>query len=212
MKKIAPVLILIVLAAFWTDSSQAREEVYFAPDGSRITKAEYDQLADERGDAYQHSKKTWSSKPFKKSSRRAAKANQINKISEIRESDVRNISKRMLKSSYNKDLSGMIAYLAPSYKVRLKTAQGELNLSRAEYVALLNETWGAMRSYKANIENQKITVDPGKQKAIQEVTLVENSTLVNGMALKVRTHQKSVYEVVDGKILITSTEAVEEML
>ena len=106
----------------------------------------------------------------------------------------------------------MIAYLAPSYKVRIQTSVGELSLTRTEYVALLNETWGAIRSYRVNIESQKITVAPGKRKAVQEVTLLENSTLVNGMAVKVRTNQKSVYEIVDGKILITSTEAVEETL
>ena len=94
----------------------------------------------------------------------------------------------------------------------MKTAQGELSLTRAEYVALLNETWSAIRSYSARIENQKVTVAPGRQKATQEVTMVENSALVNGAALKVRTHQKSIYEIVDGKILITSTVAREEMM
>ena len=212
MKKLATVSILIVLAALWTYPGQAREVVYFAPDGSKITRAEYDRLADKNADAYQRSKKTWSSKTFKKSSRRVARSSQKSGISEIRESDIRNISAAMIKSSTKKDLSGMIAYLAPSYRVRIQTSVGELSLTRTEYVALLNETWGAIRSYRVNIESQKITVAPGKRKAVQEVTLLENSTLVNGMAVKVRTNQKSVYEIVDGKILITSTEAVEETL
>ena len=212
MKKLATVSILIVLAALWTYPGQAREVVYFAPDGSKITRAEHDRLADKNADAYQRSKKTWSSKTFKKSSRRVARSSQKSGISEIRESDIRNISAAMIKSSTKKDLSGMIAYLAPSYKVRIQTSVGELSLTRTEYVALLNETWGAIRSYRVNIESQKITVAPGKRKAVQEVTLLENSTLVNGMAVKVRTNQKSVYEIVDGKILITSTEAVEETL
>ncbi|MDJ0987451.1 MAG: nuclear transport factor 2 family protein [Desulfobacterales bacterium] len=212
MKKLATVSILIVLAALWTYPGQAREVVYFAPDGSKITRAEYDRLADKNADAYQRSKKTWSSKAFKKSSRRVARSSQKSGISEIRESDIRNISKRMIESSSNRDLNGMIAYLAPSFTVRMQTSVGELSLTRAEYVALLNETWPAIRSYRVNIESQKVTVARGKQKAINEVTLVENSTLVNGMAVKVRTHQKSVYEIVDGKILITSTEAVEETL
>ena len=214
MKKLATVSILIVLAALWTYPGQAREVVYFAPDGSKITRAEYDRLADKNADAYQRSKKTWSSKAFTKSSRGVARARSSQKsgISEIQESDIRNISATMIKSSTKKDLSGMIAYLAPSYKVRIQTSVGELSLTRTEYVALLNETWGAIRSYRVNIESQKITVAPGKRKAVQEVTLLENSTLVNGMAVKVRTNQKSVYEIIDGKILITSTEAVEETL
>ena len=67
MKKIATVSILIVLAAFWTYPSQASKVVYFAPDGSEINRAEYDRLAAEKENAYQHSKKSWRSKPFKKS-------------------------------------------------------------------------------------------------------------------------------------------------
>lgn len=212
MKKLMTISILIVLVAFWTFPCQALEVVYFAPDGSEITRAEYNRLAVEKEDAYQRSKKDWGSKPFKKSRRMAARSDQKGKFSEIRESDIRNISKNMVKSSTNGDLKGMIAYLAPSYKIKLNTAQGDLNLTRAEYVALLNETWSAIRSYKVSIENQKVTVAPGKQKATHEVTMVENSTLVNGAAVQMRTHQKSIYEIVDGKILITSTEAQTEVL
>jgi hypothetical protein len=212
MKKIWTVSILIVLVAFWTYPCQAREAAYFAPDGSEITRAEYDRLAAEKENAYQHAKKAWRSKPFKKSRRRAVRSDQRDKFSEIRESDIRSISKKMVQSSTNGDLNGMIAYLAPSYKIKLNTAQGELSLTRAEYVALLNQTWSAIRSYSVSIENQKVTVAQGKQKATHEVTMVENSTLVNGAAFKVRTHQKSIYEIVDGKILITRTESREEML
>jgi hypothetical protein len=215
MKKIATVSILIMLAAFWTypcHPCQAREVVYFAADGSEITKAEYDRLAAEKADTYQRSKKAWQSKPLKKSSRLAVRSGQKGKFPEIRESDIRNISKQMIKSSTNGDLNGMIAYLAPSFRITMNTAQGELRLTRAEYVALLNETWSAIRSFRIQIESQKITIAPGKQKAIEEATVVENSTLVNGEAVKVRSHQKSIYEIVDGKILMTSTEMREEML
>ena len=108
MKKLAVFSILIVLATFWTFSGQAREVVYFAPDGSKITRAEYDRLADEKAEAHQRSKKTWSAESFKKSSRRASGSNPKIKISEIRESDVRNISATMIKSSTNRDLNGML--------------------------------------------------------------------------------------------------------
>lgn len=212
MKKISTVLILIVLVAFWTYPCQAREMVYFAPDGSEITRAEYDRLAAEKADAYQRSKKAWPSKPFKRSSRLAARSGQKGKFPEIRESDIRNISKQMIKSSTNGDLNGMIAYLAPSYKITMNTAQGELRLTRAEYVALLNQVWSSIKSYSVHIESQKITIAAGKQKATHEATIIENTTATDGATLRVRSHQKSIYEIVDGKILITSTETQEEML
>ena len=212
MKKISTVLILIVLVAFWTCPCQAREMVYFAPDGSEITRAEYDRLAAEKADAYQRSKKAWRSKPFKRSSRLAARSGQKDKFPEIRESDIRNISKQMIKSSTNGDLNGMIAYLAPSYKITMNTAQGELRLTRAEYIALLNQVWSSIKSYRVHIESQKVTIAPGKQKATHEATIIENTTATDGTTLRVRSHQKSIYEIVDGKILITSTETREEML
>jgi hypothetical protein len=92
--------------------------VYFAPDGSEITRAEYDRLAAEKADAYQRAKKAWRSKPFKRSSRLAVRSGQKGKSPEIRESDIRNISKKMVQSSNKGDLNGMIAYLAPSYKMK----------------------------------------------------------------------------------------------
>jgi len=42
--------------------------------------------------------------------------------------------------------------------------------------------------------------------------MIEIATLTNGASIKVRTHQKSIFEIVDGKILITSSEAREERL
>ena len=118
----------------------------------------------------------------------------------------------MINLSTRGDLSGMITYLAPSFRVDMDTVQGKLSLTRAEYVAMLNEIWSLVQSYKVNIESQKITVAPGKQKATNEVVMVESTTLTNGMALKVWTHQKSTYEIVDGKIMITHTKAREETL
>ena len=212
MQKTATIPILIVLAVFWVYPCQASKVVYFAPDGSQVTRAEYDQLADEKEDAYQRAKKVWGSRPFKKSRRVAVRSERKVKFSEIRESDVRNISKNMIQSSTSGDLKGMIAYLAPTYTVKMQTAGGDLNLTRAEYVALLKEAWSAIRSYRVRIEDQKVTVAQNKQKATHQVTMIEDTTLVNGVAVKVRAHQKSIYEILDGKILITSTETREEML
>jgi hypothetical protein len=212
MKKISTVLILIVLVAFWTDPCQAREMVYFGPDGSKITRAEYDRLAAERADAYQRAKKTWRSKPFKRPRRLAARTDQNGKFSEIRKSDIRNISKKMIKAASNGDLNGMTSYLAPSFRVTMDTAQGRLSLTRAEYVALLNQVWSSIRSHEMSIENQKITLAADKQKATNEVTMIESTTLTNGASMKIRSHQKSIYEIVDGKILISRTQTREEIL
>jgi hypothetical protein len=212
MNKISTVLFLMVLVASWTYPCQASEMVYFAPDGSKITKAEYDRQAAEKADAYQRAKKAWRSKPFKRSRRPAAGSGQKGKFSEIRKSDIRNISKKMIKAAGDGDLNGMTSYLAPSFRVTLDTAQGRLSLTRAEYVALLNQAWSSIQTYEMSIENQKITVAADKQKATNEVTMIESTTLTNGASMKIRSLQKSIYEIVDGRILITRTQTREEML
>jgi hypothetical protein len=212
MKKIAIISFLVMLVAFWVYPCQAVKVTYFSSDGSQITRTEYDQLADDKEEAYQRSKKKWGSWPYKQSSRPSAKSGRAVKFSEIRESDIRHISNKMINSSTRGDLSGMIAYLAPSFRVDMDTAQGKLSLTRAEYVAMLNEIWSLVQSYKVNIESQKITVAQGKQKATNEVVMVESTTLTDGMALNVRTHQKSTYEIVDGKIMVTHTKAREQPL
>ena len=44
MKKIMIISTLLVMLAFWTTPCLAGNMVYYAPDGSQITKAEYDRL------------------------------------------------------------------------------------------------------------------------------------------------------------------------
>ncbi len=231
MKKITTMTILIVLVAFGTYPCQADTVVYFAPDGSQITKAEHDRLAAEKANAYQRSKKAEKPRPARKSSRltatsqskaapiktsnarpQAPKPHRTGKVSEIREADVRHITENMVRSANNRDLNGVIAYLAPSYKVTLKTDQDELNLNRDEYVAFLREGWSMMGYYQTRVENEKITVASDKQSATLEARVFEVATSTNGASVKVRSHQKSRFEIVDGKIMITRTETREEML
>ncbi len=231
MKKIMTISILIVLVAFWTYPCQAGKVVYFAPDGSKITKAEYDRLVAGKADAYQRSKKAAPSKPLKKSSRLAAKsqskaspgkankaqpkppnAHQRGNVSEIRESDVRNITKNMVQSANKRDLQGLIAYLAPSYQVTMKTDQGVMSLTRDEYTAFLKDSWSLIGFYRTRVESEKITIASDKQKATLEAKIFEIATLTNGASVKVRSHQKSIFEIVDEKIMITHTETQEEVL
>jgi hypothetical protein len=177
MQKITTISILFVLAVFWTYPCQAENVVYFAPDGSQITEAQYDRLVSGKTDTYQRSKKAARSKPLNK-----------------------------------RDPKGLVAYLAPSYKVTMKTYEGEFSLTRDEYMTYLEEGWNAFGFYRARQDSEKITITPDKQKATLEANMIEIATLTNGASIKVRTHQKSIFEIVDGKILITSSEAREERL
>jgi hypothetical protein len=56
----------------------------------------------------------------------------------------------MLQSTNKKNPEGLIAYLAPSYKGTLKTYEGELNLTREEYLAYLEEGWNGFGFYRVH--------------------------------------------------------------
>jgi hypothetical protein len=220
-----------MLAVLWTYPCQAGNVVYFAPDGSQITEADYDRLVSGKANIKQKSKKAARPKVLKKPGRLASlsgskpaavKAKQaqpkkpktpsVGKISEISESDVRKITKNVLHSTNKRNTGGLIAYLAPSYKASLKTYEGDLSLARDEYVAYLAEGWSGYGFYRVRQEGEKITVSPDKQKAILLTDMIEIASLTDGTTIKLRSNQKWLFEIIDGKILITSSEAQVEGL
>ena len=210
MKKIMTISILFILTAFWTCPGQAGNVVYFAPDGSQITKADYDRLVSGKTNSKLKSKQTAQPKVIKKPGKMASLSGSkpaAGKISEIRESDIREITKDVLHSTNKRNPQGLIAYLAPSYKASLKTYDGDLSLARDEYVAYLAEGWSGYGFYRVRQEGEKITVSPDKQKATLKTDIIEIASLTDGTTIKLRSHQKWLFEIVEGKILITSSEA-----
>jgi hypothetical protein len=61
-------------------------------------------------------------------------------------------------------------------------------------------------------ESEKITVSPDKQKATLKTDLIEVASLTDGTTIELRSHQKWMFEIVEGKILITTSEAQVEGL
>ena len=53
---------------------------------------------------------------------------------------------------------------------------------------------------------------PDKQKATLKTDLIEIASLTDGTTIKLRSHQKWLFVIVEGKILITSSEAQVEGL
>ena len=51
-----------------------------------------------------------------------------------------------------------------------------------------------------------------KQKATLKTDIIEIASLTDGTTIKLRTHQKWQFEIIDGKILIASSEAETEGL
>ncbi|MGD2185538.1 MAG: hypothetical protein PVI71_05395 [Desulfobacterales bacterium] len=223
MKELLKLSMLLVVLAFLTHPCTAGNIIYFAPDGSQISKAEYDRLVAGQAERNKNLKKARSSKPAKKSrqliSATQPKAAPIKssstksavvagvKTSKISESHIRQIVKDVIHSTNNREADKLLQYLAPSYKGTLKTEDEQMSLNREEYKDYLEEGWGGYGFYRARHENEKIKIGPNKQKATLETDLIEIASLTDGFTLKLRSHQKWIFEIIDGKILITSSEA-----
>ena len=220
--------VLFVVLAFWSSSCLAGDIVYYAPDGSQITKAEYDRLTANQSKTNKIQKKARPSKPAQKpkqvvsatkpkaapvkSSSPKSKAVKKRNVSNISETDIREILKDIVHSTNNQKTNELMQYLAPSYTATLKTEQEEMSLSRKEYQEYLEDGWSGYGFYRTSHENEAITISPNKQKATLETDVTEIASLTDGLTIKLRSHQKMMFEIIDGKILLTSTEAFVEQL
>jgi hypothetical protein len=226
MKKIIMISVGFIFLAFGTLTGFAGNVVYYAPDGSKITKAQFDRLVAGKTEANPKSKKASLPKPSNKSSRPApaprtetaaansgktppgmAKAWPGIQSSAISESDVRKITKEVLQWTNNRRADRLIAYLAPSYKGTLKTDAEIMELTREEYLDYLQEGWSGYGFYRVRKEGENISISPDRQTATLETDIIEIASQTDGTTVKLQSHQKWTYEVVDGKILITHSDA-----
>ena len=127
--------------------------------------------------------------------------------SKISESDIRKIVKDVIHSTNNREADKLLHYLAPSYKGILKTEDEQMSLSRKEYKDYLEEGWSGYGFYRARHEGENINISPDKQKASLETDVIEIASLTDGTTIKLRSQQKWMFEIIDGKILITGSEA-----
>ena len=228
MKKILILSTLLVVLAFWTTPILAAGIVYYAPDGSQISKAEYDRLVDGQAKANLNFKTARPSKPAKKprplisatkpkaapikSNRPSSTAVAGRNALKISEADIREILKDILHSTNNQEIDDLLQYLAPTYTATFRTEQEEMSLSRKEYKDYLEDGWSGYGFYRARHENETINISPDKQKATLETDVIEIASLTDGATVKLRSRQKLMFEIINGKILITGTEAVVDQL
>ena len=109
-------------------------------------------------------------------------------------SDIRKIVKNVLHSTNNREAEKLLHYLAPSYKGTLKTEDEEMSLNRKEYKDYLEGGWSGYGFYRARHEGENINISPDKQNAILETDVIEIASLTNGATIKLRSHQKWMFE------------------
>ncbi len=223
MKKIMIISTLLVMLAFWTTPCLAGNMVYYAPDGSQITKAEYDRLVAGQVKTNTYLKKSRASKPAKKSRRLISatrpKAAPIQSsgtksaaatgviTSKISESNIRKIVEDIIHSTNRREADELLHYLAPSYKGTLRTGTEEMSFNRQEYKDYLEDGWSGYGFYRVRQEGEQIDISPDKQKATLETEVIEIASLTDGTSIKLLSHQKWMFEIIGGKIWVTGTEA-----
>ena len=132
----------------------------------------------------------------------------------ITESDVLAIMNEVERATLAKDPDGVMKYLAPFVVINLSTESPELTflpqrvqMSRDQYKEELKKTFSKLTRHEYRRENDMITVSDNKRSALVETDLIE-VIVMDGRETKTTTHEKTVMEIIDGKILVTQIDAM----
>jgi ketosteroid isomerase-like protein len=129
--------------------------------------------------------------------------------SKIRESQVRNILTAMETAANQKDVDGIVKYMAPNIiikiTVQLGTGSQQLSLSREQYRQYLQQGFETAQRRSSQYQNLKIQIAPNGQTATATYTLVEEATLKGQPGTFVSTSQETVkFERIKGQLLETA--------
>lgn len=135
----------------------------------------------------------------------AAKARE----SQLRESQIRKIIVAMAAAANQKDVDGLMKYMAPDITIKLTLRVGkgsqELNLSRDEYQQYLRQGFEATERYSGKYTNLKIQIAPNGKTGTATHTLVEEAKLKGQPVTLMSTSQETItFEHINGEILATA--------
>jgi hypothetical protein len=134
--------------------------------------------------------------------------------SEITENDVLAMMDEVGKATLTKDLDGVIKHMAPFVVINITMASDNstfmpqrVQISRDQYAEELRNFFAKRSYHDYRIENAEITISEHRRSAMTEADIFE-VTVMDEKETRTTTHQKSVLEIIDGKILVTSIDAV----
>jgi len=129
----------------------------------------------------------------------------------ITENDVVAIMDEVERVTLAKDINGVISYLAPFVIINLsmETPFGiqRVRMSRDQYKEELQKVFSKASHHEYRCENVKITISDDSRSAIVETDIIER-IVMEGKDIRTKTHEKTVVEIIDGKLLVTSLDAV----
>ncbi|MEW6418469.1 MAG: hypothetical protein AB1480_10155 [Nitrospirota bacterium] len=115
------------------------------------------------------------------------------------------------KATRAKDSDGVIKYMAPFViiNVSMETPAGmqRIQMSRDQYKELLQKVFSKASRHDYRHENDRITISDDGRSAIVETDIIEY-IVMEGKETRTTTHEKTVIEIIDGKLLVTYLDAV----
>jgi hypothetical protein len=128
----------------------------------------------------------------------------------ITESDVLAVMDEVERATLAKDINGVIKYLAPFVVINLsrETPFGmqRIQMSRDQYKEELQKVFSKASHHEYRCENIKTIISDDSRSAIVETDVIEH-IVMDGKDIRTKTHEKTVVEVIDGKLLVTSLDA-----
>jgi hypothetical protein len=129
----------------------------------------------------------------------------------ITENDVLAIIDEVRRATLDKDIDGVIKHLAPFVIINLsmETPFGiqMTQMSRDQYKEELQKVYSRATHHEYQCENVKISISDDSRSAIVETDVIER-IVMEGQDVRTKTHEKTVIEIIGGKLLVTSLDAV----
>ncbi len=129
--------------------------------------------------------------------------------SAISERQIRDIFNAMAKATKQRDVNGIVKYMAPKIAIKMTLQLGsgsqQLSLTREEYRQYLEQGFALVQSYNSQYKNLKIQIASNGQMGTATYTLVEEATLKGQPGRLASTSQETVkFERIKGQILATA--------
>jgi len=129
----------------------------------------------------------------------------------ITENDITAMIDDVERATRDKDSDGVIKHMAPFViiNVSMETPAGmqRIQMSRDQYKELLQKVFSKASLHEYRYENARITISDDRRSAVVETDIIEH-IIMEGKETNTTTHEKTVVEIINGKLLVTSLDAL----
>lgn len=132
-------------------------------------------------------------------------------LTTIGEQDIVRVMNEVETATRGKDIEGVIRHMAPFVVITVSMdspfSMKKVQMSRDQYKAELQKVFLRASRHEYRRENETIAIREDGKSAVVETNVVE-LVVMGGLEHRTTTHEKAVIEIIDGRILVTSLDAV----